>query len=458
MSVASKGQALFKNYSMKKYLLLALCFACYGTLIAQSMTNKRTKWQIEYDILQILDKKEKTYMKDGRYNYVYYHKFDDQPGYSLFQCYGFPLTKEDENSAWNWSNLKYYLPPGSDKFWIDFSKVKSVSFNKHGGYGYDCIYIYTEQTGIVYQRTKYKTYGNSSTIYTRGADQGDYLTQCSLPISNPKIKDLFIEYAALCREEVSKNISSHSTMPLPRQELSREELAQEAKDAEMEVWTDLLSAFNWELTGSSTGVFNPDKRNQYHDIIEKKMNVDYVRMNFVLGNNRIRLNLSPVGFYWVDLPYYKKYNKQNVMVLQKGDFEYPRFYAPTIGLIYCLIAKEDRKDDYRAVEFPVAVNFSPFLGVKNTGFTVANEARDSPFKDYLAPFNYILSGTIGVNLYPDDAFGFSLNTGVTYMGINATSKEVYETDDNQITNAYTIKMDNAKRLLANFELKLLVRF
>jgi hypothetical protein len=187
------------------------------------------------------------------------------------------------------------------------------------------------------------------------------------------------------------------------------------------------------------------------------MNVDYVRMNFVLGNKKIRLNISPIGFYWVDLPYYKKYNEQNVMVAT-GEFSQPRFYAPTIGLIYCMIPKADRNDDYRVLEFPLAINFSPFMGVKNTGFSIANVARDSEFKNYLAPFNYVLSGTIGANIYPGDGLGFSLNTGVSYLGINATNKEVYETDANQRTNTYTIKMDKAKKLLANFELKFLIRF
>jgi hypothetical protein len=430
---------------MKNFLLVVFCFACYGTLIAQNKTT-RLKYDIERDIWKILFEKEKTYMKDGRYNVVYFSRVDDRPGYSLFQCYDAPVKPGEESSR----------DAGWQKIWIDFSKVKFVQFTKTR-YGYDCIYIYSKPYGIVSQRSRYISYANSTTQYNRGAGDAEYLEEISLPIGNQSLKGLFTEYAAACKVEYDKNTAAYPIMKLPEKQKTKEELDQEATNQYYDELTEFIQNFKWEFTGGSTSIFNADKRDRYFNITEKKMNVDYVRMNFVLGNKKIRLNISPIGFYWVDLPYYKKYNEQNVMVAT-GEFSQPRFYAPTIGLIYCMIPKADRNDDYRVLEFPLAINFSPFMGVKNTGFSIANVARDSEFKNYLAPFNYVLSGTIGANIYPGDGLGFSLNTGVSYLGINATNKEVYETDANQRTNTYTIKMDKAKKLLANFELKFLIRF
>ena len=227
---------------------------------------------------------------------------------------------------------------------------------------------------------------------------------------------------------------------------SQEMQAAEAMGAMLEG----LTFFNWEFVGRST--FNPAPTTSK----ETTYGIDEFRFNLILGKNHFRFNISPVGFSWLSLPDFKKYNDQGIKIGTVTNYSV-KSYTPSAGLSYVLYPKADKGEEYRFVEFPLSVHFSPFLGFKNDNFK-ENDITDSEYKEYFSDFNYFVYSSFGISLFFSRDFGMSLKAGAFYLNVKESEKVLKHTDEDGISENFIVKFDEKSKILPAGELSFTLRF
>lgn len=140
------------------------------------------------------------------------------------------------------------------------------------------------------------------------------------------------------------------------------------------------------------------------------------RLRLTLGKKHFRFNISPLGYTWVVLPSFRKYDlKKNE--IDYTDFGSIRFFSPSIGISYAFYRKMDAADKYRALEIPLSLNFSPMWSGKTDMVKVNNVAYDSEFKDYFKDFKFNLTLSAGINIFVSEGFGLGFSVGYYYFNI-----------------------------------------
>ncbi len=252
-------------------------------------------------------------------------------------------------------------------------------------------------------------------------------------------------------EYYADNCNVDYNIDLMRNEaVAREQAQTETMVATFDAVSSVLSIFNWEFKGSTSSYLNGEA------FPGEKYNVDEVRLNFTLGRNRLRLSFSPVGFAWVKIPKFKKLNNEGVTI-GEGEFGNTRFYSPSLGLMYCFMTKSERAEDYRTIEFPLAVSINPLFGAKNTDL-IASGNEDSQIGDYFSDFNFYSNATLGINVYFSDGFGIGIAAGISYIAIKPTKENVINTNSSGNTSTFKVMIDDEKNIVPSVDAKLIYRF
>jgi hypothetical protein len=405
-----------------------------------SLADRKTR--VIYEIIPILSDAENVYTSGRKYNRITNFTLKEENDcYITFYSFDHPIqpgeSESDKSIGWH-------------KTVIDFSRVERV-FSGKNNYGHESIFVRCKPGAecISTQYSESDAYGNN---YISGPVS--LVTETGLPIESDELVDLLRELSGICSEDRAKNPGTFNKDPkaVPRAKTDAE-LQAEAQSEAIDNVTSLLTYFNWELKGSISAIF----KGGYGKDSIKDYSVDDARMSFIIGNKAVRLNLSPLGFSWVTMPEFTKYNEDGIEI-GTGKFHKSRFYSPAIGLTFCILTKKGRKDIYRGVEFPLSVNFMPLLFPKNKDLILYEAPGDSRIKDYLTGFSYFGNASFGINAYPSDGFGIGLSGGVNYLSVKATENEVTATDSAFNTTSFFIKTNPGKKIFPAIDLRIILRF
>ena len=211
------------------------------------------------------------------------------------------------------------------------------------------------------------------------------------------------------------------------------------KDLELEqadqVIENSIYSNHLEILGRSSGIVTgtPD-----YSANEHPYEISDLRLMMSFGKH-FRFDMGILGYSWIDLPAYNKYNSAGDLVGTDTFAFGSSFWTPSLGFSYVFYPKP-ALGDYVILEFPLSVSFAPLLFGSNSDFDADVESGDTLFEDYFA-FSYVGQASLGATLYFSETFGISIKGGVYYFGVNATSNSVMSTDSSGITEEYTVAFD-----------------
>ncbi len=209
--------------------------------------------------------------------------------------------------------------------------------------------------------------------------------------------------------------------------------------------------FNWEFKGTSSTLVNTE------DLSPDKFDIDEVSLNLIAGTDGIRFAFSPISFSRITLPGYKKYYEDSDVVTD-ARFTESTFYTPSISLRYHFMSSRARKNQYRRLEFPLAVQINAMLFPRNKDLVLNNPDQDDKFGEYLDYINFYTNASFGVNFYFSDGFGIGLSGGGTYVGIKESEFLLAETTAKGVSKDFKIKFNDAKKIIPSVDFKIHVRF
>jgi hypothetical protein len=227
----------------------------------------------------------------------------------------------------------------------------------------------------------------------------------------------------------------------------------EPLDDEKTVIDSKLHSLHMEFTVRSSGILigTPSDGTE-----TAPYDIDEVRLNLSLGKKHLRFDIGIVGYSWVDLPGFNKYNSSGTLI-GSDKFQTGSFYTPSLGLSYVFYPQPALMDDYVYIEFPVSVSAAPMLFGSSTDFDANTAEGDTPYEDYFG-FSYFANASAGVTLYLGKEFGISIRGGIFYMGVTETTETVSRLNNAGVAEEFTYKFDeNESRIKPHIEFSLVFR-
>jgi hypothetical protein len=189
----------------------------------------------------------------------------------------------------------------------------------------------------------------------------------------------------------------------------------------------------FEISGRSSGLITGTPGDDEHPF-------DVTDLRAILSfGKHFRFDMGILGYSWIDLPEYTKYNASGAAIGTDSFIYSTGFWTPSLGLSYVFYPKPSL-GDYVIVEFPLSISFAPMLFGSNGDFDDDATSGDSLSEDYFA-FSYIGQASLGATIYFSETFGISLKGGVYYIGLNASTDTLTGTNQSGVTEEYTIKFD-----------------
>jgi hypothetical protein len=209
---------------------------------------------------------------------------------------------------------------------------------------------------------------------------------------------------------------------------------EELAGAESVIENNIMSNY-LEITGRSSGIVTgtPD-----YDSNEYPYEISDLRLMLSFGK-RFRFDLGILGYSWMDLPEYTKYNTSGD-VIGTDTFAFgSSFWTPSLGFTYAFMVKPDL-GNHVMFEFPLSVSFAPMLFGSNSDWDDEAAIGETAFEDVFA-FSYVAQGSLGATIFLSKDFGLSLKGGAYYFGVNATSDAITHTNAAGVAEEYTIKFN-----------------